>query len=160
MTQLTFDEIVFITSFLSLIPIIILSIYWVLKKEIHSVVLRNISGFGIGILDQFLMIAFGWHQTIIPIVILFDYGLYGTWFLLMPAWNNVKRKKVWIPVWIIFSGVFNTILENCIRIYSYGTLNYPSGWNQLHTLIFYLSMHTIGTIIASLNIFIKQQAKT
>ncbi|MHA1270299.1 MAG: hypothetical protein ACTSPY_10970 [Candidatus Helarchaeota archaeon] len=150
MIQLTFDEIVYYSSFFSLIPLLILSIYWIWKKEYYSLVLRHLAGFLIGMLDQILMVFFNWQSTIIPIVILFDYGLYGIWFLLMPSWKKYNIK-IWIPVWIGFSGIFNTILENIVRIYSYGNLNYPVGWNQVYTLIFYLCMHALGTFIASFN---------
>ena len=152
-----FEQIVFYSSFFSIIPLIILSLYWIWKKEYYSLILRHISGFIIGIIDQLFMILFHWQRTIIPIVILFDYGLYGIWFLIMPNWKIVNRKKIWIPIWIIFSGIFNTILENLVRILSYGDLNYPIGWNQIYTLLFYLCMHFLGTIIASINIFFKEK---
>lgn len=150
MIELSFEQVIFYSAYLSLIPLIIISSYRIIKKQYHAVILRNIAGFLIGMLDQILMIWFGWQAIIIPIVILFNYGLYGIWFLIMPIWDKINRKKIWIPVWVIFSGVFNTILENAVRIYTYGDLNYPAGWNQIHTLVFYLSMHALGTLISSL----------
>lgn len=153
--MITFEEIILYTTFLALIPLIILSIYWIRKKEYLSLLLRHLAGFSIGFLDQFIMILFGWHSSIIPIVIPFDYELYGIWFLIMPLWKEIKNKKIWMPIWIIFSGLGNTLLENLVRIYSYGNLNYPTGWTLSHTIIFYLIMHLLGTLIVSLNLILK-----
>jgi hypothetical protein len=60
-----------------------------------------------------------------------------------------------MPIWILFSGLISTLLENFVRIYSYGNLNYPIGWTLFHTIIFYLIMHLLGTIIVSLNLIVK-----
>ncbi|MHA1310817.1 MAG: hypothetical protein ACTSQO_07775 [Candidatus Helarchaeota archaeon] len=157
MIQFTFEIFVYYISFLSIIPVIILTIYWIVKKEYYSVILRHVAGFIVGILDQFLMVLFNWQSSIISIVILFDYGLYSTWFLLMPSWKKFN-PKIWMPIWIIFSGILNTILENVVRILTYGNLNYPIYWTQIHTLVFYLFMHLIGTIIASLNFIISKKS--
>ncbi|MHA1230819.1 MAG: hypothetical protein ACTSRP_11645 [Candidatus Helarchaeota archaeon] len=152
---MSFEEIVVYAAYLFLIPLILFTIYWIWKKEYLSAVMRNIAGFSVGLLDQTLMIIFRWQPTYYLIVVLFDYVLYGTWFLLMPSWKKINPKK-WMPIWIIFSGIFNTILENIVRIYSYGGLNYPAGWTLIHTVIFYLCMHTIGTLIASSNVLLKK----
>ncbi|MBD3230130.1 MAG: hypothetical protein GF329_18270 [Candidatus Lokiarchaeota archaeon] len=153
--KLSFEQLVIYSSFLSLIPLIAFTLYRLVKKQYQAVISRHIAGFFIGMLDQIFMIWFGWQPTIIPIVILFNYGLYGTWFLFMPLWEKINHKKIWILLWIIFSGVFNTTLENVVRIYTYGNLNYPEGWSQLYTLIFYLCMHLIGTFISSSPLIIK-----
>jgi len=156
MNHLIFVEIVYYVSYFAIIPLFILSIYFLLKKKFIDLFLRHISGFIIGLIDQLLMILFKWQSNFYLIVLIFNYELYGIWYLIMPDWRKVKNLKICLVFWSIFSGLFNTLLENIVRIYSYGNLNYPVGWTIIHTIFFYLGMHSLGTFIATINIISKK----
>jgi hypothetical protein len=151
LAQFTFLELLLIASIGFLILIAILSIYRYKKKEEKLILLiRHITGFSIGFLDQTIMIIFNFQSGYELVVILFDYSAYCLWFMLMPNLLESKKKNILIPLWIIISAAINTIFEHTSLILVTGSLQYPTEpivWTSFHTVIFYLGMHTLGALI-------------
>ncbi len=112
--------------------------------------MRHIAGFSVGLLDQTLMVLFNFQSEFMGVIALFDYAAYCFWFMFIPNFLNLKRRNMWITIWIVGSTIMNTIFEHASLIILTGDLNYPIEpivWTSIHTIIFYLGMHSLGTLI-------------
>ena len=112
--------------------------------------MRHIAGFIVGLLDQLLMVIFHFQTEFLAEVVLFDYAAYCIWFMFMPNFLKYNKKNLLIAIWIIGSAIVNTIFEHTSLIILTGGLNYPTEpiiWTSIHTIIFYLGMHGVGTLL-------------
>ncbi len=149
--NLSFEELLLIVSIGLLIVISLQSIFLYIKRDERiTIFFRHVSGFIVGLIDQTFMVIFNFQPTFSAVVVLFDYVAYGCWFMLMPNFLILKNKKLYIPLWILSSGAFNTLFEHGAWFILFGYLPYPTEpivWTSFHTVIFYLGTHTIGTLI-------------
>ena len=154
LSQFTFIELLILTSIGFLILITIFSSIKFIKSEERVVLLmRHLAGFVVGLIDQTFMVIFNFQPNFLAVVVLFDYTAYCLWFMFMPNFETREKKILLIVLWILFSAAFNTIFEHISLILITGGLYYPTEpivWTSLHTVIFYLGMHTIGVLIASI----------
>lgn len=150
-SQFTFVDLLLLTSIGFLVLIAIFSLIRYIKfEERIALLFRHIAGFIVGLIDQTFMVIFNFQPAFLGIVVLFDYAAYCTWFLLMPTLTKYEKARVYIVLWILVSAAMNTIFEHASLITLTGGLHYPTEpivWTSIHTVIFYLGMHTIGTLI-------------
>ena len=151
LSQFSFEELLFFSSIGLIILISILSIIRYVKlNEKYLLLMRHIAGFSVGLLDQTFMVLFNFQSEFLAVVVLFDYAAYCFWFMFIPNFLKLKKKKVWITLWIVGSAIMNTIFEHTSLILLTGGLNYPTApivWTSFHTVVFYLGMHALGTLI-------------
>ncbi|MHA1148987.1 MAG: hypothetical protein ACTSR8_12175 [Promethearchaeota archaeon] len=154
LASFTFLELLFLTSIGLLILIALFSsIRFSKLKEKKLLLFRHIAGFIVGLIDQTCMVLFNFQPKFLAIVVLFDYTAYCLWFMFMPNFETKEKKKMLMIFWITFSATFNTIFEHISLIFLTGGLNYPIEpiiWTTIHTIIFYLTMHSIGVILVSI----------
>jgi hypothetical protein len=149
--NLSFEEILLIVSIGLLIVISVQSIFLCLKRDERiTIVFRHISGFSVGLIDQTFMVIFNFQPTFSAVVILFDYVAYGCWFMLMPNFFELRNRNLFIVLWVLGSGTFNILFEHAAWFILFGYLPYPTEpivWTSFHTIIFYMGMHAIGTLV-------------
>ncbi len=126
----------------------------VLRKKLGIRILgfRFLAGFCMGWFDQLFMIAGGFHDFFWPVAYWYVTSVYITFMLLIPPDLEKKRRKWFIPLWLIVTITFSSVTEIAFRIFIFcGYLCYPAGWTTLTTVIFYLDVHVLGTFIATLH---------
>jgi len=144
----SFQEYLILGSALFIILMGILSIYRYQRLgERSTLLIRHLTGFLVGLLDQVCMIFFGFQESFLLTVMIFNYAAYGLWFLGMPRFETHPHTKRLILVWILFSAAINTLFEHFSLFLLIGGLPYPIEplvWTSAHTVLFYLTMHSIG----------------
>ncbi len=150
-----------------LILVVVISTARYKNGERSLLLVRHITGFLIGLLDQILMVVFNFQPYLTLEITLFDYSAYTFWYLVMPAsWIN-KNITIRGSTWVFFSACTNTVFEHIswflitTMIYGRGFLPYPTEpirWTSIHTFFFYLAMHSIATCIILLYIKLRKNS--
>jgi len=140
-----------------LVLVVVLSAYRYLKfRERNLLMVRHLAGFLVGLVDQALMVIFNFQTHFMLEVTLFDYATYTFWYLIMPVSRIAENATIYGPLWVVCSASINTIFEHLSwlfitkTMYGVAFLPYPTEpitWTSMHTVLFYIAMHTIATVI-------------